>query len=245
MGSFSITLQLRKFFHQLAPFIGALRPWRLRAEAVLAKHRRKVAVTVSLGLHALVIAFFLVNLKPNIIGGGNDGDSFGAGTGSGFSVEMVSARDAMPDALKVKQPDSADEAEPTDFAITEIAKTATETAMLDTPSQPAVQLAADSPPDSAAGGAGEGGQSAGVNDPLWKQIEPCWKRIADHDTYGVMLRIDFSPLGNIAKTDDAPDAPVAPDARSRTEAVQALAECGPYVAAGSREDVVIAFPAPR
>jgi hypothetical protein len=31
----------------------------------------------------------------------------------------------------------------------------------------------------------------------------------------------------------------------RAEAVQALGECGPYVTAGSRESVVIAFPAPN
>ncbi len=213
--------------------------------AYLARRRRKVAIGISLGLHGLVLAFFLIGVSSEISGGGNHGDSFGAGTGSGLTVEMVSAPDAMPDAFKVKAPDPADAAqEPIDFSKPEITKAATETAMLDAPSQPVVQLAAEAMPDSPSGGAGEGGQSAGLNDPLWKQIEPCWRRIAGKETHGVMLRINFSPLGNIAKTDDAPDVPTPPDAQSRAEAVQALGECGPYVAAGSREDVVIAFPAP-
>ncbi|MBW8733504.1 MAG: hypothetical protein JF571_04190 [Asticcacaulis sp.] len=86
----------------------------------LTRHRRKVAIGVSLGLHGLVIAFFLISIAPDIIGGGNHGDSFGAGSGSGFSVDLVSARDAMPDALKVKQPEQDDAAEPTDFTPTEV-----------------------------------------------------------------------------------------------------------------------------
>ncbi|WP_443751143.1 hypothetical protein [Asticcacaulis solisilvae] len=69
-------------------------------------------------------------------------------------------------------------------------------------------------------------------------------RLAGKETRGVRLRVDFSPLGNIAKTGDAPGVPVVADAASRAEAVQALGECGPYVAAGSREAVDIAFPAP-
>lgn len=233
-----------QFYSQLARKLGrTAQPLRIYIHSYLVKHRRLVALAVSLSLHGLVLAFFLISLNPKVSGGGNHGDSFGAGTGSGLSVEIVSARDVMPDALKVKQPDPADTPEPSDFTPTEITKTATETAMLETPSQPAVQLASQAMPDSLAGGTGEGGQSVGVNEPLWKQIEPCWQRLAGKDTRGVMLRIDFSPLGNIARTSDAPDAPMAPDARSRAEAVQALGECGPYVSAGSRENVVIAFPA--
>jgi hypothetical protein len=236
---------IRRIIRRTIPFVRMMQSWRQSAATYLAKHRRKVAIGVSLGLHGLVLAFFLIGVSSEISGGGNHGDSFGAGTGSGLTVEMVSARDVMPDALKVKQPDPAEAAqEPTDFSKPDISATATETAMLDAPSQPVVQLASEAMPDGPAGGAGEGGQSAGINDPLWKQIEPCWRRIAGKETRGVMLRIDFSPLGNIARTSDAPEAHVASDARSRAEAVQALGECGPYVAAGSREAVVIAFPAP-
>lgn len=220
----------------------ATAPVRQRIAAFLAKHRRKVAIGVSLGLHGMVLVFFLIGVSSEISGGGNHGDNFGAATGSGLIVEMVSVRDVMPDALKIKQPDAADAAEPTDFTTSEITQAATEAAMLITPSQPSVQLASEAMPDSLAGGAGAGGQSAGVNDPLWQQIEPCWKRLANHGTRGAMLRVSFSPLGNIAKTGEAPNAPVS-DAKAETVANRALAECGPYVAAGSREDVVIAFPA--
>ncbi|MBW8733503.1 MAG: hypothetical protein JF571_04185 [Asticcacaulis sp.] len=109
--------------------------------------------------------------------------------------------------------------------------------------RPRSQLSEAAPEnDAQTGGAGQGGQSAGVNDDLWKQIEPCWRRLADRGTRGAMLRVSFSPLGNIAKADTASDAPS--DAKAQTIAHEALAECGPYVAAGSREDVTIAFPAP-
>lgn len=242
MSQISVFLEVRTLTRLAAGLKQATKPFGVSVEAALAKHRRKAAVAVSLGLHGLIIAFFLISIAPEISGGGNHGDSFGAGTGSGFAVEMVSARDVVPDALKVKQPDPADTAEPSDFTPTEIAKTATDMAMLDVPSQPSVQPASEAMPDSPAGGVGAGGQSAGVNDPLWQQIEPCWKRLADHGTRGAMLRVTFSPLGNIAKTGEAPNAP-ASDAKAETVANRALAECGPYVAAGSREDVVIAFPA--
>ncbi len=240
-----ISLQFHTFLRYAGGLISQVRTRFAPLEADLSKHRRKIAVAVSLGLHGLVLALFLISFNPKISGGGNHGDSFGAGTGSGFAVDMVDARDVMIVAAKVKAPDPADAEPVTDMATLDISKTATDPTTLDTPSQAVLALNVSAPSDSQAGGEGEGGQSAGVNDPLWKQIEPCWQRLADKGTGGVMLRIDFSPLGNIAKTDDAPDAPVAADASSRAKAVRALGECGPYVTAGSRENVVIAFPALR
>jgi len=204
-----------------------------------------VAITLSLGLHALVLALFLIGATAKISGGGNHGDSFGGGTGSGFSVEMVDARDISAVVAKAQPLDSVDAEPVTDMTTLDVSKTATETMTFETPAEAALALNVTPVSDSQAGGEGEGGQSAGVNDPLWKQIEPCWQRLAGKDTHGVMLSINFSPLGNIAQTSDAPDAPTAPDARSRAEAIQALGECGPYVTAGSRENVVIAFPAPN
>lgn len=208
----------------------------------LSKHRCKIAVAVSLGLHTLVILAFLIGVTPGVSGGGNHGDSFGGGTGSGFTVEMVSGRD-VPQPQIVKAPDPADAEALADITTTEVVKTSTETMSFDSPAEAALALNVTPGSDGPAGGEGEGGQSAGVNDPLWKQIEPCWNRLAGKGTSGVMLRIDFSPLGNIAKTDDDPGTLLAPDAPSRAKAVRALGECGPYVTAGSREKVVIAFPA--
>ncbi|MBW8880917.1 MAG: hypothetical protein JF615_05650, partial [Asticcacaulis sp.] len=51
-------------------------PWRRRADAWIARRRRTVAILVSLGLHALLIAFFLIGgTMSKISGGGAGGQS--------------------------------------------------------------------------------------------------------------------------------------------------------------------------
>ncbi len=82
---------------------------------------------------------------------------------------------------------------------------------------------------------------------LWKAIEPCWRRVATKDTEGVTLSVSFSPLGNLAK----PPVIMRPtnaqlDSRrlkSESLAIDALAQCGPYLMAFGQNDVSVQFPA--
>ena len=198
-----------------------------------------------------MIAFLLVGVSSTISGGGSGGRSSGAGTGEGFGVELVSARQAMPDALTVRQPDPVTDSDALDVqpSLT-MATTADATAVEMQDQQEIAQVSTVSTvtgtdvattSEAAAGGAGVGGQSSGINDPLWKQIEPCWRRLATAGTRGAMLRVNFSPLGNVAQFVDASDMG-AIDTKSEAIASEALAQCGPYVSAGSRENVLIAFP---
>ena len=87
---------------------------------------------------------------------------------------------------------------------------------------------------------GDDSQAANADETLWKVIEPCWRRLATPGTQGVVLRIGFSPFGNIATTLPAGDGP---ETAAQAVAIEALNACGPYVGAGSRENVVISFPA--
>ena len=225
--------------------------WHSHVETYFAKRRRVVAAAFSLGLHGLLIAFLTLGIASHVSGGGAGGVSYGTGTGIG--VELVSMREAAPDALMVKAPVSADPADSDDVTTSQLSTDAVETDVLDAPdSQKIIQVSDTTiishsgqitPEQASAGGPGQGGQSSGVDDTLWKQIEPCWRRIAGPGKHDVMLRVSFSPLGNIAHTSSAPDVQAISDTQSETEAVEALAQCGPYVSAGSREDVMIAFPA--
>lgn len=224
------------------------------ASAGAKKKRIIVAAAFSLGIHGLLVAFLLIGIAPNISGGGSGGTSFASGSGTGFSVELVSS--AVRDALKIKKPDPENSEDGTDFIAIQVTPATTATTSFKVPDIQATVETSDASnavdgakmataePDASTGGVRQGGQSSGVNDALWKQIEPCWRRLAIHDTHGASLRVTFSALGNVAQTAIAPDTAIGSDAVSQAAAVEAISECGPYVSAGSRENVVIAFPAP-
>jgi len=214
-----------------------------------------VAVLASLALHGVLIALFLIGATSKISGGGAGGQTFGDGPGSGIGVELVSAQEAMPDALKAKQPDPHSR-DATDAAATPAPSASDATPVTpDTPEAPAVTeasavttetaTAAPASPggETAAGGDGSGGQSSGVIDPLWRQVEPCWQRLAAPGTRGTLLRVSISPMGNIAQVTDEPSASLPADPKSQAEAAEALSECGPYLEHSSRENVVLSFPA--
>ncbi len=82
---------------------------------------------------------------------------------------------------------------------------------------------------------------------LWKAIEPCWKRVVTRDTEGVTLSVSFSPLGNLAKPPviERPNGAHLDDRRLKSEslAINALAQCGPYLMAFGQSDVSVQFPA--
>lgn len=239
----------------LAAAFEAARPWRVKTEVWLAKRRRAVAVAVSLCLHTLFFLFLLVGAASTMGGGAGGTGKAGSGTQPGMGVELISVRQALPDALKV-MPSDADTTADRDAVMVPTLNTDADTLLNTTDTSAIPQLndasaatksASPASHESQAGGAGIGGQSSGVDDTLWKQIEPCWRRLATPETHRAMLQVTFSPLGNVAQAadaTDATDAATAFDTASQSQASRALAECGPYVGAASREDVVIAFPAP-
>lgn len=243
--------------HDACRLIGqAVEPWALRAETFLAKHRRTAAIAISLGLHVLVVAFLMIGLASTASGGGSGGPSYGSGRGAGLGVELVSVAGTTPKALSVKTPEPDDQVDAVQPTRPDVSAAITDTASLITlDTQAGVGVkdedaetngAKSATPESeaSAGGVGQGGQTSGVNDALWKQIEPCWRRLADQKTGNATLKIDFSPLGNVART-LAVDSEQSSDLKSQAVAAEAVAQCGPYVSAGSRENVVIAFPALR
>lgn len=220
----------------------------------LAKRRRIVSVTFSLVLHAVVLALLLFGIAPDMIGGGSGGSSFGNGRGSGFGVELVSATSADANPFNVKLPTAEDLTEPLD-ALPAVALTADVDTTISLPSEvlPPAQPSEPTPianEDAAAersgqgsdGGPGQGGTTIGFNDELWQQVEPCWRRLAPKGMRNAYLRVNFSPLGNVVLTADATPQSTA-DTNTIALANEALAECGPYVSAGSRENVLIGFPA--
>jgi len=85
-----------------------------------------------------------------------------------------------------------------------------------------------------------------IND-LWKAIEPCWRRAADKNTLAVTLSVSFSPLGNLAKPPAIIRNPGVrlseQQLRSESLAINALAQCGPYLMAFGQNDVNVQFPA--
>ena len=254
MERFGATLR-QKFADARRVVFYTSKPWRVRGEGALLKRRRFFAVAVSVGLHALLVAFFLSDAASNISGAGTGtgGASSRSGAGPGIDAELVSVRETRSDSLTVKQPDPrnlADE-EAVTKPVVSIARTAG--ALLYGPDTPNfMQVNEESIPNVnattgsletklTAGDTGQGGQTVGVDDVLWKQIEPCWRRLAGSGMRSTMLRVTFSPLGNITQSSNMSTA----DANSQATAAEALAECGPYVSASSRENVVIAFPAVR
>lgn len=81
---------------------------------------------------------------------------------------------------------------------------------------------------------------------LWKAIAPCWNRIADKNTLPVTLEVSFSPMGNLAKPPDIKRDPSLrinnQMLRSESQAINALAQCGPYLMVFGQENVSVRFP---
>jgi len=90
-----------------------------------------------------------------------------------------------------------------------------------------------------------GKNSKSMND-LWKAIEPCWNRIADKNTVGVTLEVSFSAMGNLSKPPVIQRDPSTHIddrvLRSESQAITALAQCGPYLIAFGQQNVEVRFP---
>lgn len=212
---------------------------------VLVLRRRMTAVVMSLALHGLLMAALLMSISSTVSGDSIGTTNSGSGTGNELGVELVATQSATPDVLKVKRPNPTEVADTSDITPPPVATPAIPVAALTVSDmQPITQISdldQSTPTDSTVDTGERGGGTSGSNNTLWKQIEPCWRRLATKNTHAATLQVSFSPLGNISRI---ADAAVASDSGSEAQAIQALSECGPYVSASSQKDVRIAFPAP-
>lgn len=194
------------------------------AMARFLKHRRPVAIALSIGLHILFVICLLPHSRSGFSTGGRGGHF--QGDGEGLSLDLAALADAqglsevVPDASSLSQPQPAQDA-----------------------SAAPAQAAANRQ-----GGEGQGGTSSGTFDDLWAAIAPCWRRIADSETLPVNLTVSFAGNGMLARPPEimrkAEDASNARALRSESLAITALAECGVYQMAAGRENVSIQFPMP-
>jgi len=210
------------------------------------RHRKPVAVALSLLLHVLFLWLLLPRAQHGLSGGGSNGAGLGVGTGetwyavnlqplpsSALDARIKAPEDAAAEALDA--PDAA--AKPSVEAVQSITADKPQPAKLDT-----------SPATPAMAGAGQSGTTAGAGD-LWTAIAPCWKRVAGEDTLPVTLEISFTAGGALAKPpviDRAADAAITPQSlRSEAQALSALAQCGAYPMAAGRSGVKVDFPRPE
>ncbi len=229
--------------------------------AFVVRHRKPLAVTGSVGLHLLVI-WFLLQPSSNALSE-LDKRTYGQVTQTGMDVDLyqpasVPPMPAAPPKPPPPQPLAA-------FAAMSDPVVAASPTPLSAPA-PAKSLSAvfgkdlfapspASPPKAETQHPSDQESHVKLTDQsnrttpndLWKAIEPCWKRVVTRDTEGVTLSVSFSPLGNLAKPPviERPNGAHLDDRRLKSEslAINALAQCGPYLMAFGQSDVSVQFPA--
>ena len=219
------------------------------------RERMSIAVTASLMLHILLILLLLLPPPKGMPGGGGGNGLEGRGKGAEISLYTGVA----PSLTKVKAPDADEAVESLDKASqtselkasTELAQVATTLASVSLPNlAPADRSSPTSSPlAAAAGGVGQGGETAGVANDLWGAIAPCWNRLADKTTLPVELSVSFAEDGKLSKPpviERAGSAQINDQSlRSEALALQALAACGGYAMAKGQQDVRVNFPKPQ
>ena len=223
----------------------------------LSKHRRPIAVAVSIALHVLFILALLPHNPSGFSTGGRGGTYQEEGDGLNLDLTAVALPNAL--ALQVREPDAESLAElDTPERLDDLA-TLVETESLSDVAPNSLSISQPEPPQDAAsspahasaarqGGEGQGGTSSGKFDDLCAAIAPCWRRVADTETLPVNLTVSFAGNGMLAKPPEivraAEDSSNAKALRSESLAITALAECGAYQMAAGRENVSIHFPKP-
>lgn len=232
--------------------------------ALAKRYRKPVAVTGSVGLHLALIWFLL--LQPSSASLSTvDKRAAGELTQDGINLDLVppapdEAPPMPPAPPKPPEPKAVDGfaamAEPTTAtAVQPLSAASPANSLSDVFGKDVFVPSPTSPPrnqtqhpsdqDSHVKVANQANRTT-PND-LWKAIEPCWRRVVTKETEAVTLSVSFSPLGNLAKppaierpTDARPD-----DRRLKSEslAINALAQCGPYLMAFGQSDVSVQFPA--
>lgn len=223
----------------------------------LSKHRKSIAVTVSVGLHALLFCAFTVSTSSELSNIALTGE--GEADVQGVELDLMTPDDSASAMAHVTQPLPPPASRADAFmAMTDVGQAPFD--FPSSPSSPAQSLSdalGENPFDASqsAQPASKARDEAHVktsdkahqtpND-LWKAIAPCWNRIADKNTLPVTLEVSFSPIGNLAKP------PVIRRnssvrisdqmLRSETQAISALAQCGPYLMVFGRDNVQVGFP---
>lgn len=221
-----------------------------RLKSLLIRHRKSAAIAGSIALHLAVILAFLMpssssvssKLDQRIIG---DNDQ------EGVDVTLInpghSKRVTEPNALSaftpMVEPSQQDGWKPLDAPkpTNALGEMFAKDAFAENPQQATTTKQSDQDAHIKVNGR----TNKTLND-LWKAIEPCWKRVADRNTESVTLSVSFSPLGNLAKPPVIVRAAGVQSSeqrlRSESEAISALAQCGPYIMAFGQDDVRVEFP---
>jgi hypothetical protein len=223
----------------------------------VARHRRPIAIAMSVGLHVLLVLCLLPNGKFGFSTGGQ-GRVY-EGEGEGLSVDLTALALINAQALEMRESEpetrtELDEMEALDDLATKAGTQALSNVLPDVPAeaQPEPErtdLSRPSPMEAVRqGGEGQGGTSSGGFDELWEAIAPCWRRIADEHALPVKLNVTFAGDGMLAKPPEiiraAEDVSNPRALRSESLAITALAECGAYQMAAGRQNVSIYFPKP-
>ncbi len=231
----------------------------LKASAV--RHRKPLAVTGSVGLH-LIIIWYLLQPSSNALSE-LDKRSYGEVTQAGMNIDLE--RQAPVPPMPAAPPKPPQTQALATFAAMSEPTTATTPASLSAPApakslsevfgknvfapSPATPPKAETqhPSDQESHVKLADTSNRQTPNDLWKAIEPCWRRVATKDTEAVSLSVSFSPLGNLAKPPviERPSGAHLDDRRLKSEsmAINALAQCGPYLMAFGQSNVSVQFPA--
>lgn len=223
----------------------------------LSKYRKSIAVAVSVGLHAVLFFAFTLSTSSQLSNIALTGE--GEAEAQGVELDLMTLDDSEAAMAGVAQPPPPAASRADAFmAMTEPNQTPSDFAL--SPSSPAQSLSealGENPFDAtqSAQPASKTRDEAHVKtsdktqqmpNELWKAIAPCWNRIADKNTLPVTLEVSFSPMGNLAKPPVIrrnPSARISDQMlRSETQALSALAQCGPYLMVFGQDNVQVGFP---
>lgn len=227
----------------------------------ISKYKKTIAVTASVVMHALLFCALAISSASTLAGKTVQGD--GQSEVEGIEVDLLDLHDSAEAIAQAYQPSPPQMPQMSSFI--QMADTNAH------PSEWALK-ASSSSPKSISEAVGENpfqpqnttpGKSAVAknsteahikisdranptpND-LWKAIAPCWNRIADKNTLPVTLEVSFSPMGNLAKPPVIrrdPSKQITDRAlRSESQAITALAQCGPYLMVFGQDNVQVGFP---
>jgi hypothetical protein len=224
----------------------------------LMKYKRPLAITVSLGLHVLLISALTISSASEFADKTIDGD--GQSDVYGVEVDLLGLHDSAAAMAQAYQPPVPPQNAPLDtfMQMTDPAPAVTDTTYQKSPSaQSITEALGENPftPQNEPAGAPKSSTEAHVktqnsdhqtpND-LWKAIAPCWNRIADKNSLPVTLEVSFSPMGNLSKPPVIKRDPTMPVTdrmlRSESQAISALSQCGPYLMAFGQSGVRVSFP---
>ena len=226
----------------------------------ITKHKKSIAITASLAMHALLFCALAISSASTLADKTLKGD--GQAEVESIELDLVGLHDNaeaiqayQPPAPQTPQMSSFLQMADTDSPPSVLAiKTSTRArkplseALEENPFQPQSQ----SPAQTAAAKTGTEAHVKAINrsnatpNDLWKAIAPCWNRIADKNTQPVTLEVSFSPMGNLAKPPvirrDPSKRITDQMLRSESQAITALAQCGPYLMVFGQENVSVGFP---